>query len=281
MILFPNAKINLGLRILNRRPDGYHNISSIFLPVGWQDVLEMVPSQKSKTILVQSGPMAVECPQEKNLVMKALRALENELSFELPPTDIYLRKNIPSGAGLGGGSADAAFAIKAADALYGLGLSQDKMASIAAKVGADCPFFIYNRPMLVGGIGHTLEPVDIPTLEGKTILIAKRRGTSVSTADAYAGVRPASLPEGRTLLECTSDLGSDLLINDFELSLFPSRPDIASLKTQISSAGALYASMTGSGASVYGIFDNVKLAEDARSLLEDCDTYIGPLPFVP
>ncbi len=279
MILFPNAKINLGLRILNRRPDGYHNISSIFVPVGWQDVLEMVPSASGETTLTQSGPMAVDCPTEKNLVIKALRALEAELNSTLPPTDIYLRKNIPSGAGLGGGSSDAATALLGANALYNMGLSTEALAGVAAKVGADCPFFIFNRPMLVSGIGHILEPIDVPALEGKTILIAKRTGTGVSTAEAYAGVRPALLPEGRSLAEGAVDLGCDLLVNDFEASLFPTRPDIAGLKAAIEASGAVYTSMTGSGASVFGLYDDAKMAEEARASLSGCDTYVGSVPF--
>ncbi|MBD5177459.1 MAG: 4-(cytidine 5'-diphospho)-2-C-methyl-D-erythritol kinase [Bacteroidales bacterium] len=281
MILFPNAKINLGLRILNRRPDGYHNISSIFLPIGWRDVLEMVPSQSGVTTLTQSGPKAVDCPQEKNLVMKALRALENELASPLPPTDIYLRKNIPSGAGLGGGSSDAAFAIIGANKLYNLGLTDEQMASIAAKVGADCPFFIFNRPMLVSGTGHILEPVEMPVLEGKSVLIAKGSDSSVSTAEAYAGVHPAPLPDGRSLLEATRNLSCDLLVNDFEASIFPSQPDIESLKAQIMASGALYTAMTGSGASVFGIFESAKMAEEAAMTLTNCDTFVGDLPFIP
>lgn len=279
MILFPNAKVNIGLRILNRRPDGYHNIESIFIPVGWQDVLEIVPGSGPRTTLTQSGPMAVECPVEKNLVMKALRILENEIGYELPPTDIYLRKNIPSGAGLGGGSSDAAFALKGLNEVHALGLKPEHLARIAAKVGADCPFFIFNRPMLVRGIGDVMEPLELPCIEGKTILIAKRSGTGVSTAEAYASVRPEELPVGVSLRDAVRNLHSPLLVNDFEEALFPTRCDIASLKAVIESSGAVYTSMSGSGASVFGIFDDVKMAENVRATLSGSDTYVGPIPF--
>ena len=281
MILFPNAKINIGLRVLNRRPDGYHNLSSIFVPVGWQDVLELVPSESGRTTLVQSGPMAVDCPQEKNLVIKAMKALEIEIERPLPPTDIYLRKNIPSGAGLGGGSADAAFALRGLNSLYNLGLSDKTLARVASRVGADCPFFIFNRPMLVSGIGDIMEPIELPALDGCHIMIAKRKGATVSTAEAYANVRPAELPEGRSLTEGASDLTCSLLVNDFEASLFPSRSDIASLKAAIQATGAIYTSMSGSGASVFGIYADAKMAENARKEMKDCDTFVGTVPFKP
>ena len=279
MILFPNAKINIGLRILNRRPDGYHNLSSIFIPVGWQDVLELVPARGEHTTLTQSGPMAVDCQMEKNLVIKAMRTLEIEIERPLPPTDIYLRKNIPSGAGLGGGSADAAFALKGFNALYELGLSDKVLARVAARVGADCPFFIYNRPMLVSGIGDVMEPIEMPAIEGKTILIAKPADSFVSTAEAYGGVMPKELPEGADLREGASDLSSPLLVNDFEASLFPAHPEIKVVKEVIEAAGAVYTSMSGSGSAVFGIFEDAKLAEGAQAQLEGCDTFVSGLPF--
>ena len=139
MILFPNAKINLGLDILRRRPDGYHDIETVMIPVPWCDVLEIVPAKGSETTLTVSG-RRVDCPPEKNLVMKAYRALAE--TVELPPVDIFLRKIIPDGAGLGGGSADAAFTLRGLNELFALGLSDSRLAEIAAGLGADCPFFI-------------------------------------------------------------------------------------------------------------------------------------------
>ena len=152
MIAFPNAKINIGLFITARRPDGYHDIATVMMPADWCDILEIVPAKDDVTTLTVTG-RSVDCPPEKNLVMRAYRAMEER--YNLPPVDIFLRKIIPDGAGLGGGSADAAFTITTLDRLFGLGLSADVMAGIAATIGSDCPFFIYNRPMLATGTGTT------------------------------------------------------------------------------------------------------------------------------
>src|SRR3712207_6661803 len=158
MISFPNAKINLGLNVVERRSDGYHNIETVFYPVNLTDVLEIVPGKEAKTTLSCHG-RAVDCPIEKNLVMKAYRALEAE--FQLPPIDIHLIKHIPDGAGLGGGSSDAAFMFVMLNEMFMLGLSREELAVRATRVGADCPFFIYNHSMLGTGIGDILTPVRV------------------------------------------------------------------------------------------------------------------------
>ena len=186
MITFPNAKINLGLDILRRREDGYHDIETVMVPVPWHDVLEIVPAKGEETTLTVTG-RHVDCPPEKNLVMKAYRALEREVS--LPPVDIYLRKIIPDGAGLGGGSADASFTLRALNELFALGYNDEQLARVASTLGADCPFFIYNRPMLCTGTGTDMEPIDVD-LQGLDILIAKP-DVSVPTAAAYSHTTPA------------------------------------------------------------------------------------------
>lgn len=257
MILFPNAKINLGLDILRRRPDGYHDIETVMFPVPWRDVLEIVPAKGNETTLTVSG-RHVDCPPEKNLVMKAYRALAG--TIELPPVDIFLRKIIPDGAGLGGGSADAAFTLKGLNDLFALDLSDNDLAEIAAGLGADCPFFIYNRPMLCTGIGTEFTPVDLD-LSGLTLVIVKPQ-TSVPTAEAYRHTTPA-MPQTPIAEIIRQPVGewSGRLKNDFEPSVFPAYPSISEIKARLNGMGAVYTSMSGSGSSVYGLFGDDILAD--------------------
>ena len=189
MIVFPNAKINLGLAITRRREDGYHDIETVMYPVGWTDILEIVPSPSGRTELFTSGHR-VECPPEKNLVMKAYRALD--AIAPLPPVSIYLHKVIPDGAGLGGGSADAAFTLRALNTMFALGIDNRQLQETAATIGADCPFFISDTPVMATGMGTTFTPAGV-SLAGYTIVIVKPAG-SVSTREAYAGVTSYSAP---------------------------------------------------------------------------------------
>lgn len=280
MILFPNAKINIGLRVLRRRPDSYHDIHTVMVPVPWCDVLEMVPASAERGSFNMPGGDPLGIPPEKNLVLKGLKALEKFIGHTLPPLDIYLKKVIPNGAGLGGGSADASFAIRGANEMFDLGLSNEQMAAVAKTVGADCPFFIYNRPMLAEGIGEILTPVDIPALHGLTLLIAKPQAEAVSTPSAYAGTTPRELLEGESLAASLSapvtEWKNDALIyNDFEDSIFPIRPQVAALKQTISQGGSLYTSMSGSGASVYGLFDSPSAAQSVYDQLPHCQRFIS------
>lgn len=280
MILFPNAKINLGLCITGRRPDGYHNLSTLMIPVGWCDILELVPGD-TPGITLHSDADFGQCPPEKNLVVKALRALESYTGRALPPLDVYLKKIIPMGAGLGGGSSDASFAIKGANELFGLGLDDAAMAEVALQAGADCPFFIYNRPALAEGVGELLTPVDMSMLDGCGILIAKPASESVSTRDAYMGAKVETLADGDTPAaavarsEPSAWKDMPVLANAFEKTIFPLRPEIASVKERMYDCGAVFASMSGSGAAVYGIFSSVKLAEEAAASFPDCEVYAG------
>lgn len=274
MILFPNAKINLGLDILRKRPDGYHDISTVMMPVPWHDILEIVPAKGPVTTLTTSGN-PVECPPEKNLVMKAYRALDKVVP--LPPVDIYLRKIIPDGAGLGGGSADASFTLRGLNDLFSLSLTDGELAEIAASLGADCPFFIYNKPMLCTGTGTDLAPIDI-NLSGLTIALVKPT-VSVPTSQAYASTTPA-IPE-QTLQELVkmpvAQWGQSVK-NDFEASVFPSYPAIAEVKSQLESMGAVYASMSGSGSSVYGLFaGNDILADVVAERFPEYKTFVARL----
>ncbi len=274
MIYFPNAKINLGLNVIRRRPDGYHDLLTVMVPVMWRDVLEAVPARGDSTTISVTGHR-VDCPPEKNLVIKAFRALEAEVG-PLPPVDFYLEKIIPDGAGLGGGSADASFALKAVNELLELGLDNERLEKIAARVGADCPFFIADRPALCTGTGTDMNPIEIPSLAGCSIAIAKRRGQSVSTAAAYAAVKPREPRfNPAEVLQMPVPEWRGRLVNDFEDGVFAALPATAALKEHFYSAGALYAAMSGSGAAVFGIFNDEDAARRSVSGLDDCDTYVG------
>lgn len=274
MVTFPNAKINIGLNIVNRRTDGYHDIVTLFYPVGWCDILEIVPG-KSDTITLTTTGRPVDCLPEKNLVMKAVAAMDSA-GIKLPPLDIYLHKVIPDGAGLGGGSSDAAFTVKTINQLLQLGLSDNEMASIVAPIGADCPFFIYNRPMLATGMGTTLTPFDI-SLANRGIAIVKP-AIHIPTREAYAGVTPR-LPDAdlSALLKTPIEQWRGEIVNDFEPSIFANHREIADIKQRLIERGANYAAMSGSGSAVFAIFENDKLAERAVADIQGCDIFTGRL----
>lgn len=273
MIVFPNAKINLGLDIISERSDGYHDVSTVMIPVPWCDILEIVPAKGETTALYTSGNV-VECKPDNNLVMKAYNALDS--ITPLPPVDIYLHKIIPDGAGLGGGSADAAYTLRALNSFFALEYSNTDLAQIAGGIGADCPFFIYNRPMLAEGIGEILSPVSIPNTP-IFVAIAKP-AIHISTAEAYAGTRPAlpAIPL-REVVEGDMALWKDHASNSFEKSLAHKFPFIEEMKKTFYSAGAFYSSLSGSGSAVYGLFFDDKLAENALSLFPDCKTFSGQI----
>lgn len=251
MITFPNAKINIGLNVLERRPDGYHNISTVMYPVKWCDILEIIPSDDIR--LVTSG-LSVECDPDRNLVVKALKAVENYCCLNLN-CDIYLHKIIPDGAGLGGGSSDAAHMVKLLNETFELGLSEADMLAISARIGADCPFFILNRPLIATGIGEILTPVDID-LSNKKILIVKPQ-ESISTAMAYEGVKPA-IPDVDVseVVKHPISEWKNLLYNDFEPVVYKYYPKLETVKRELYAAGAVYASMSGSGSAFFGIFQS-------------------------
>lgn len=272
MIVFPNAKINLGLQVLRRRPDGYHDISTVMLPVAWCDILEMTPAAGAEGNFVQSGDVP-DCAPSDNIVLKALRALEKAVGSPLPPLDITLEKHIPHGAGMGGGSSDAAFALRCANDLLGLDMDDAALAAVAATVGADCPFFVYNRPMLAEGIGERLTPVDATGLDGLSLVIAKPRSEAVSTRAAYAAIMPRGDGATPTVLNRDS-LRSAIYINDFEEPITAMRPEIGEVRRSLLAHGAVYAAMTGSGAAVFGFFDSANLAESAAAALPHCAVFV-------
>lgn len=251
MLSFPNAKINIGLNITEKRPDGYHNLETVFYPIGLCDVLEVQPSEACDDYSFASSGIAIDGDPEQNLIVKAYRLLQQD--FPLPPIDISLVKHIPFGAGLGGGSADAAFMLKMLNEMAELGLSDEKLEEYAVQLGADCPVFIKNKPVFATGIGNVFSETDL-SLAGYFLVLVKP-DIHVSTPEAYSLVVPrkpeASLPE---LIKLPVEQWKDLVVNDFEKSVFARYPQIAEIKESLYSAGALYASMSGSGSSVYGLF---------------------------
>ncbi len=250
MIVFPNAKINLGLQITGKRDDGYHNIFSCFYPLPWCDILEIVEGKKFK---FETSGIPIPGKAEDNLCVKAYQLLKKD--FQLPPVHIYLHKQIPMGAGLGGGSADASFVLKSLDKLFHLFLDESILEDYALQLGSDCPFFIRNQPVLASGRGEHFEPISL-NLSGKYVVMVTPP-VHISTAAAYAGVQPRQPDVSlKKILETQPiHLWKDSIINDFETSVFRQYPQIAEIKERLYTMGALYASMSGSGASVYGVFE--------------------------
>jgi len=252
MLTFPNAKINLGLNVVEQRSDGYHNIETVFYPVGLSDVLEVVPSDACMDYSFSSSGIELGGDPEDNLIVKAYRLLRSDYQF--PAVDISLIKQIPFGAGLGGGSSDAAFMLKGLNELFELKITRRKLEKYAAMLGADCPVFIKNKPVFASGIGNVFTPIKI-SLKGYYLLLVKP-DIHVSTPEAYSLVVPES--PGNSLLELIQkpvNQWKDTIKNDFEKSVFAVYPEIESIKNQLYDMGSVYASMSGSGSSVYGLFE--------------------------
>ena len=252
---FPNCKINLGLHVVGKRSDGYHNLETIFLPIHVLcDELVITPTDGSDAVVRQEGIVLDNAP-ENNLCMKAYRLLQEE--FGIPPVEILLRKHIPFGAGLGGGSSDAAFTLRMLNDMFSLGLSVSDLEQRAARLGADCAFFIQNRPAYATGIGDQLEPLDID-LSDYRIKIEIPPNEHVSTREAYSGLqlKSGNRPNLRQAVRQPVATWREIIVNDFEASVFPAHPAISTLKEDMYHRGAHYACMTGSGAAVFGLFPN-------------------------
>ncbi len=266
MVVFPRAKINIGLRITGRRSDGYHDLQTIFYPVGLSDALEfIVPEEKiSDDIITITGKIPDGNPAE-NLVIKALLLLR-EL-HPVPFLKLHLHKVIPAGAGLGGGSSDAASFLKALNRHFNLQIGNEDLKKLALKLGSDCPFFIDNIPSFAEGRGEILSPL-LPRLQGMHISILKPH-VSVSTREAFEGCIPAAAGSDlRKIYDGDPGLWKETLRNDFEKTVFPKHNEISFIKEALYGSGALYSSMSGSGSAVYGIFrDNPVLPEDISRLV--------------
>ncbi len=275
MIGYPNVKINLGLKVLRKRPDGYHDLETLFVPYpGISDVLEVITgedysrtlsglkeqysrltqaiSEDGKLMITIARREGVDWDPLKDLTAKAYFLLAAQ--YQLPPMKIYLEKRSPVGAGLGGGSSDAAFALRMMATLAGLDLTDEQLAGYAAQLGSDCAFFIYNTPMFGSGRGEILEPYPL-NLEGYRIEVVIPEGIAVSTADAYRGIIPQE-PERplKEILRLPVTQWKDTLENDFEKTVFAKYPALAAVKAQLYEKGALYAAMSGSGSACFGIF---------------------------
>ncbi len=256
MIVFPNAKINLGLNIVNKRKDGYHDLETIFYPVMVKDVLEVV---EARELSFKSTGIAVPGRPDNNICLKAYELLSRDI--KLPPVQIHLHKNIPIGAGLGGGSADASFFIKLMNEKFSLGLSQEQMEHYASQLGADCAFFIQNQPVFANGIGDEFEKIELDL--SKYFLVLVMPDVHVVTAEAFSDIIPK--PPVRNLKDLIKDditKWRSTIINDFEPGIIKRYPEIGDIKGSLYQSGAIYASMSGSGSSVYGIFESaLKLPE--------------------
>ena len=278
MITRPNVKINLGLHVLRKREDGYHDLETLFVPCfSFCDTLEIIRgddwsrtsavlfekygesriaqavSPDGKLIVTIARAEGVDWDPQKDLTVKAYHLLGAD--YDLPPVKIFLEKRAPVGAGLGGGSADAAFALRMLSELAGLGLSDDALAAYAARLGSDCAFFIYNRPMVGRGRGEILSefPLDLSPYR---IQVEVPKGVSVSTREAYGGIVPLErLTPIEDILSLPLPPWRGLLVNDFEPQVFALHPELAAIKERFYASGALYAAMSGSGSAIYGIFE--------------------------
>lgn len=284
MIVFPNCKINLGLQILNKREDGYHNLATIFYPIGWKDIVEVVRRDDgrqtiddSKTLSVVEGSdhpersrriershdnnihfsssgLEVAGDPQNNLCIKAYNLLKKDFP-SLPPVQMHLHKTIPMGAGLGGGSADGAFTLKLLNEKFQMGLSTQQLIDYALQLGSDCPFFILNKPVYATGRGEIMEPVNLDLSAYQFVIV--NPGIHVNTGWAFAQLqlKDAPRPDLRTIVQQPISTWKEELINDFEAPVCKAHSEIAAVKQQLFDAGALYASMTGSGSTVFGVFE--------------------------
>ncbi len=253
MIVFPNCKINLGLNITRKRPDGYHDLETVFYPLPYRDVLEVIQDSKGSGLTFTQSGLTISGDSSSNLCVKAYQVLK-EIKPDLPATLMHLHKVIPMGAGLGGGSSDGTFALKLLNDKYHLRLTETELIELALKLGSDCPFFVLNKPCIAKGRGELMQPIDLDLSKYFFVLI--HPGIHVSTAAAFLGIKPATskTPLDSIVYTPVSEW-KDLLVNDFEVPVFSQHPIIEKLKAGLYEMGALYASMSGSGSSLYGIFE--------------------------
>ena len=259
MKLFPNCKINIGLRVVRKREDGYHDLETIFYPVmGLHDELEVEmisrrgdEAKGDEAWFIQEG-LAVDCPAEDNLIIKCYKCMREKYP-QIGDVKIRFKKNIPFGAGLGGGSSDAAHMAIALNEIFALGLTREQLAEEVRPLGADCPFFIYNTPCYAEGIGDKLTPISL-NLKGLRLVMIKPN-CGVSTKEAYGGIVPKGSSELFKMVHDCSKL-FNYASNDFEETVFVVHPEIAEIKQRLLNAGAVYAAMSGSGSTVFGLFQH-------------------------
>ncbi len=252
MILFPHAKINLGLQVVEKRQDGFHNIISCLYPIGWCDVLEIIEKPEFS---FRSTGLDIPGTGQENLCTRAYQLIKEE--FDIPPVYIHLHKIIPIGAGLGGGSSDAAFTLKGLNQLFGLSIPNQELKRLAAELGSDCAFFIDGNPTLATGTGDQFQPIQINMPKGYLVVVTPP--VHVDTGMAYQRLNPKpSDIDLKKSLGLSPDQWQSRIINDFEVPVSDHEPAIARVKGTLMSKGALFTSLSGSGSSVYGIFKDEK-----------------------
>jgi 4-diphosphocytidyl-2-C-methyl-D-erythritol kinase len=252
VVLFPNCKINIGLHVLRKREDGFRDIETLFYPLPFQDGLEIISLPGDQSTIFTTSGFEIPGDSNENSCLKAYQILKKDYP-SLPPVRIHLHKVIPIGAGLGGGSADASFTLIALNKKFQLGLNDEKLIEYAAQIGSDCSFFILNKPCIVSGRGENLEPYPIDLVRYKIVLVWPR--IHINTGTAYGYVRSfEDRPGIKELLEMPITKWKDHLKNDFEPPLFERIPDLKKIKNKLYEKGALYASLSGSGSTLYGLF---------------------------
>lgn len=273
MLLLPNCKINIGLNIVSKRSDGYHNLETVFFPIPLRDNLEFKEIENEDVpYRLVSGGVPIEGKPEDNLIVKVY--LDMKAEFNLPALELSLYKNIPMGAGLGGGSSDAAAMMKGLNETYNLQLSAEDMEKRLAKFGADCPFFVRNKPAYATGIGDELTNCNV-SLKDKFIVLVKP-DVFVSTKEAYAHVTPKlpAIPLAEAI-KLPIETWKEQIVNDFEQSVFPFNPELPAIKQTLYDMGAVYASMSGSGSTMYGIFN--RPTPEANEVFDKCFVYTKKL----
>lgn len=254
MIAFPNCKINLGLHILDKREDGYHNLQTVFFPIPWNDAIEIITDSSTTDISIITSGNNIEGPSNNNLCVKAYHLLKKDFP-ELPGIQLYLHKTIPTGAGMGGGSADGAFTLSLLNKKYDLGISEEKLIEYALQLGSDCPFFIINKPCFASGRGEIMTPLPL-SLKGYYIQVV-HPGIHVNTGWAFSQLDPDRIHEHslREAIVRPIQTWKETITNDFEKPVFSQYPEIAAIKENLYTLGAVYAAMSGSGSTVFGIFE--------------------------
>lgn len=265
MIVFPNAKINLGLNIVSKREDGYHNIESVFYPIPVCDILEIIPTEnQEKNFSLE----VIDLPDDGkiNLVEKAYNAISKK--HQIPPIEVVLKKNIPFAAGLGGGSSDAAYTLKTLADMFVKDIDEQELHEMAKSIGADVPFFIKNKPIYAEGIGTDFTDIEISLKNYHIVLI--KPDIAVSTQEAYSGVKPSAPNyDLKESIKLPVNEWKDVVKNDFEDSLFPKYPRLKEIKDSLYKIGAEYASMSGSGSSIFGLFKSTPSQEVVESIIKD------------
>ncbi|MET0299540.1 MAG: 4-(cytidine 5'-diphospho)-2-C-methyl-D-erythritol kinase [Flavitalea sp.] len=264
MISFPNCKINLGLHIVSKRTDGYHNLETVFYPLPLTDILEILPKDQfneaaDNSINLKLSGLPVAGDQSDNLCVKAWKILKKDHPA-LPPVNAFLYKNIPMGAGLGGGSSDGAFMLKMLNDHFKLNVSAEKLAVYALSLGSDCPFFLENKPVFASGRGEIFEKTALDLSRNAFLIV--NPGLHISTARSFAGIRVSPAPvDLRQAIREPIATWKEIIKNDFEQTAFEIYPQLEKIKEELYEAGALYASMSGSGSCFYGIFENNEIPD--------------------